>query len=67
MKIKPQLILLFILLCGTPGFAQKSRSTEHFIKVQPLSIADRHFGWGLGAGYELVAGKKNEIRTIFPC
>lgn len=66
MKIKPHLILLLILLSSTTGFAQKSRSTEHFIKIQPLSIADRHFGWGLGAGYDLVAGKKWKYGLSFP-
>lgn len=66
MKIKPHLILLLILLSGITGFAQKPRSTEHFIQIQPLSIADRHFGWGLGAGYDLVAGKKWKYGLSFP-
>lgn len=66
MKIKPFILLLFILLSGTYCLAQKTKSTEHFIKIQPLSIADRHFGWGLGAGYELVAGKKMKYGLSFP-
>lgn len=57
---------LLLSLFSLTGFAQKPRSTEHFIKIQPISIAERHFGCGLGAGYEFITGKKVKYGISFP-
>lgn len=65
MKTRLYTTLLLSSFCLT-GFAQKSASTEHFLKIQPLSIAERHFGWGLGMGYELITGKKVKYGLSFP-
>lgn len=59
--------ILVLLLCSfTNSFAQTSKRTEHFLKIEPLSIAERHFGCGIGAGYELVTGRNNKLSVSLP-
>lgn len=47
MKNRLYPILVCILCCFSGSFERRPARREHFLKIQPLSIADRHFAWGL--------------------